>query len=87
MTSRGRKAPDAFAQAAQNAPRVATFLVPINCGSCGVAKRAPDGRLLYVDFGWLRGKRMICPPCLEGEKTMAALGEVVDSDWDDEVPF
>ena len=82
-----RKLPHEWARDLVDRPRgIATLLVPINCVSCHVAKRNADGQLLYVDAQWLKGKRMICPTCHEGEKTMEAMREVVDSDWE-ELPF
>lgn len=65
-------------------PRISTFLVPVICTRCAAQKRDATGRSMYVDFLWSKGKRMVCPPCLEAEKTMASLDELVS--WDDD-PF
>lgn len=61
---------------------MASFLIPIVCSRCATAKRAEDGRTLYVDWLWAKGKRMICPTCLEAEKLMGALEELVAPDDD-----
>lgn len=71
-------------------PRVSTFLVPVVCSRCAAQKRDATGRTVYVDWIWSRGKRMICPPCLETEKAMGALDGLVSWDddlSDDSVPF
>lgn len=62
-------------------PRTGSFLVPIICSRCSTAKRAEDGRTLYVDWLWAKNKRMICPPCLDTEKTMDALDGLTS--WDE----
>ena len=63
------------------------MIIPVTCERCGKNKRADDGRMLYVALGWRRGKRIVCPECLEGEKIMQQLDETVNG-WDDlDVPF
>ncbi len=63
------------------------MIIPVTCERCGKGKRADDGRMLYVALGWRRGKRIVCPECLEGEKIMQQLDETVNG-WDDlDIPF
>ena len=68
--------------------RYAAIVLPVVCERCGLWKRAPDGRALYVTLAWKKGKRMVCPKCQEAETTLEKMGEVVGV-WEDdeEVPF
>lgn len=72
---------------------VASIVVPVVCERCGTPKRADDGRTIYVALRWLRERgdrrRMVCPDCYEGEKTIEGLDRLVntgDNDWE-ELPF
>ena len=66
-----------------------TVVVPITCESCGGGKRKPDGQLYYVSLEWLqeyrKGRRMLCPDCWEGDRTMEQLTDLVVGDGEDPI--
>lgn len=59
---------------------VSSIIIPVVCERCGVQKRNADGQMMYVALSWKRGKRIVCPDCHEGEKTMDQLSRLTGAD-------